>query len=720
MPEGVRFDADFYGAWNEDLRGRPAKDLLKHWQKHGVKEGRPPNFNALLEDLGLQIDALPPDFDWRVYVAANAHVDGVHASNAYRAKVHFLSDKQPEQLVWCVDLHFYGEMYPEAARCKTVAAATDHWLREGRANGLHPTLSSWLRANGYPGSLLPKGPFLSDFKAANQSDADESIEEALRKCLNLSVIRPLDQDAQQNLDLFWLVGAHHEKAGRDDLAEKAYLYALSFGSTPKIYEHLGNCALRKGNAMKAACYYQQAINHDSRSMWAYRNFVETQLTLGEAGRAVEVASDVWSSHPDIGIPDALLQRAVSMLWSKEQPKIEFLAETQDRAALVHRVQEAAQVVYEGWEAYTLRGSAAPAVASLNRQKVLIVGDFFIPQCVRYRIDQKLEQLELAGYEAQAVPWTEAERARTALQLCDQVIFYRVPALPEVIRLMAQARTLGKLVFYEIDDLLFDPMYPPPLHTYGGYVGMEQYRDLTRGMALFRAAAQLCDHGIASTEPLARRLGQLVRTGQCYVHRNGLDRHNIFTAGPSAADKGHLNIFYGSGTQAHNSDFTDLALPALERILAEHPQVRLTVVGYLKLPQAFTERFEDQVVQVPLVSNIKAYWQYLQASDINLAVLHRDAINDCKSELKWFEAACFGIPSVLSRTQNYEDVIRDGEDGLLVQTPQEWYEALKRLVQEPPLRQRIGASAQVRVRREYTTQIRSHEVRNYLGDASRME
>ena len=56
--------------------------------------------------------------------------------------------------------------------------------------------------------------------------------------------------------------------------------------------------------------------------------------------------------------------------------------------------------------------------------------------------------------------------------------------------MAQARTLGKLVFYEIDDLLFDPMYPPPLHTYGGYVGMEQYRDLTRGMALFRAAAQL--------------------------------------------------------------------------------------------------------------------------------------------------------------------------------------------------------------------------------------
>jgi glycosyltransferase involved in cell wall biosynthesis len=301
-----------------------------------------------------------------------------------------------------------------------------------------------------------------------------------------------------------------------------------------------------------------------------------------------------------------------------------------------------------------------------------------------------------------------------LQLYDQVIFYRVPAVPEVVRLIAQARALGKLVFYEIDDLLFDPIYPPPLHTYGSYVGPDQYRDLTRGMSLFRAAAQLCDYGIASTEPLARRLGQLVRTGQCYVHRNGLDRHNIFTAGPSAEDKGYLNIFYGSGTQAHNSDFTDLALPALERILAEHPQVRLVVVGYLKLPQAFSERFAQQLVKAPLVSNIKAYFVYLQAADINLAVLHRDAVNDCKSELKWFEAACFCIPSVLSRTQNYEDVIRDGEDGLLVETPEQWYQALKRLVQEPELRRRIGASAQARVLAHYNSRALACGLKNELG------
>ena len=36
-------------------------------------------------------------------------------------------------------------------------------------------------------------------------------------------------------------------------------------------------------------------------------------------------------------------------------------------------------------------------------------------------------------------------------------------------------------------------------------------------------------------------------------------------------------------------------------------------------------------------------------------------------LKWFEAACFKIPSVVSNTQNYLDVIEDGVDAMIAGT-----------------------------------------------------
>lgn len=51
------------------------------------------------------------------------------------------------------------------------------------------------------------------------------------------------------------------------------------------------------------------------------------------------------------------------------------------------------------------------------------------------------------------------------------IFYRVPAIPSVIKAIAQVNAAGKLSFYEIDDLLFDVSYPADLNTYGGYLSL---------------------------------------------------------------------------------------------------------------------------------------------------------------------------------------------------------------------------------------------------------
>lgn len=203
-------------------------------------------------------------------------------------------------------------------------------------------------------------------------------------------------------------------------------------------------------------------------------------------------------------------------------------------------------------------------------------------------------------------------------------------------------------------------------------------------------------------PLCDKLKQLVTSGTCLLHRNGLDKHNQIKP-IERNNQSTINLFYGSGTQAHNSDFIEQALPALVKILDTYPHVRLVIAGYLKLPTDFTERFASQLKQVPPVTSIKAYWSLLQQADINLAVLHDDIINACKSELKWFEAACFGIPSVVSSTQNYRDVLSDGLDAFLATTEQEWFSALSRLIDDAELRQQMASQALAKVESDYSVQ-----------------
>jgi glycosyltransferase involved in cell wall biosynthesis len=235
------------------------------------------------------------------------------------------------------------------------------------------------------------------------------------------------------------------------------------------------------------------------------------------------------------------------------------------------------------------------------------------------------------------------------------------------------------------------------------------------MALFNAAARYCRFGIASTQLLAAKLQNLVFGNRCFVHRNALDSLNYFRS-PVKVPKATLDIFYGSGTLAHNADFIDLALPAIVRILDEYPNTRLVIAGHLKLPLRFTKDYNDRFRQLPLVKKVQAYWSLLERSDINLAVLYDDEITGCKSELKWLEAACLGVPSIVSNTANYRDIIHHGEDALMAATPEEWYQSLKELIDAPGLRMAMAERAQMRAQAEYGVDVLSHNICGLLEQA----
>ncbi|WP_082523845.1 glycosyltransferase [Methylobacterium sp. Leaf399] len=334
--------------------------------------------------------------------------------------------------------------------------------------------------------------------------------------------------------------------------------------------------------------------------------------------------------------------------------------------------------------------------------IVLVANRDLPQCDHYRVVQKCAQLAAGGWEVELFAQDQVHRCRPSLDRAAAVVFYRVPALPGTVHAILYARALGVPTIYDIDDLIFEPsVYPDPFESFEGQISHHDYVSLQYGVPLFRYALQMCDAGIASTPALAEAMRPHLRTGVCHVLRNGLDRRNAPFLDkswvPYAEDA--LTIFYGTGTKAHNRDFTELAAPGLLKALATHPRVRLVIAGYLHLDARFAP-FANRVRQLGFSSDVAAYWQVLSGADINLAVLAQTPMADAKSEIKWLEAAMCGVPSIVSGTRTYKELLVDGETAVFADTAAEWSRTLERLIKDVALRREIGRRARAKAASEY--------------------
>ena len=92
---------------------------------------------------------------------------------------------------------------------------------------------------------------------------------------------------------------------------------------------------------------------------------------------------------------------------------------------------------------------------LLRPRVLIVAELSLPQCRKYRVDQKHDMIEALGWDCTVVAWQQTDRVLTLMQTHSVVIFYRVPAFPEILPIIQEADFLGLPHYFELDDLIFD-------------------------------------------------------------------------------------------------------------------------------------------------------------------------------------------------------------------------------------------------------------------------
>jgi glycosyltransferase involved in cell wall biosynthesis len=152
--------------------------------------------------------------------------------------------------------------------------------------------------------------------------------------------------------------------------------------------------------------------------------------------------------------------------------------------------------------------------------------------------------------------------------------------------------------------------------------------------------------------------------------------SIWTAKQGCQSEPPFTIGYFSGTPSHANDFR-VIVPELKELLETHPNIQLRVVGYMDLPESLRAvQQRGQIAQLP-IQNFCELQRCIAEVDVNLIPLTQSEFTNCKSELKYFEAAIVGTISCASPTFVYRNLIHHGENGFLCE-PGHWTATLEKL------------------------------------------
>lgn len=109
-----------------------------------------------------------------------------------------------------------------------------------------------------------------------------------------------------------------------------------------------------------------------------------------------------------------------------------------------------------------------------------------------------------------------------------------------------------------------------------------------------------------------------------------------------------------------------------QLLASDRRLTLRLVGFLDLPPSST-RFRDRIEHHSLQDFLNLQ-RLIGETEINLVPLRNNVFTNCKSELKYFEAAAVGTCTLASPTFAFKEVIRNGVNGWIA-NGHEWAEPI---------------------------------------------
>lgn len=324
---------------------------------------------------------------------------------------------------------------------------------------------------------------------------------------------------------------------------------------------------------------------------------------------------------------------------------------------------------------------------------------------RYRVVNVIAAMEAIDDTVHGA-WFDAEELTELtriVHMLDAVVITRFPYTAALGRLIDRARQHDVKLVFDCDDLVFDPAFAPAImdSLEPGNDNPDDWNYWFAYLGRIHATMSECEEGTTTNELLATKMAPYFPDQRVHVIPNVLHRaQESFSRVLVEAKRERgwvgtapLTIGYFSGTPTHQRDFA-VAAPAIARLLKREPDVRLRIAGYLREVADVLGPFRERIDLVPFMDFVPLQRSIAEV-DLNVAPLQHNVFNNCKSDLKFFEAAAVGTWTVAARTTAYISSIADGLTSALA-GEHEWDTALAEaldLVRDPDRHaERAGAAA----------------------------
>lgn len=272
--------------------------------------------------------------------------------------------------------------------------------------------------------------------------------------------------------------------------------------------------------------------------------------------------------------------------------------------------------------------------------------------------------------------------------CNSVIY------DEIVKV---AREAGKVIIYEIDDLLFDLPEDHPERKSEAY---------TKALLPMLSALVEADLVVVPTEKLRETLKGF--NPNIIILPNYLDDSIWHLEPPVTKDQDIITVGY-MGSNSHTPDL-DMISSALITLAKKYKGKLKFKIWGTPLPESLKDLpgVDWQPSPTNVYVDFVEYFQ-TQMADIFIAPLSDNLFNNCKSPIKFLEYSARGVPGVYSAVEPYRLIIADGKDGLLATNQEEWIQSLERLIENAPLRMRMAKAAQKKIREHW---LLSHNIPNW--------
>jgi glycosyltransferase involved in cell wall biosynthesis len=307
--------------------------------------------------------------------------------------------------------------------------------------------------------------------------------------------------------------------------------------------------------------------------------------------------------------------------------------------------------------------------------------------VRWALSYLNDGLKTDGIESQVVNVCESD-GRSKCDESDVVMFYRT-ADQDSLDFFRQLKVQGKLMLYFIDDYLFRDGCE--------YASPEQSK-------IIRDFLSEADAVVSSNTLLLGKAPEKVRK---IFRRTSIDEKTFRLLRPegyvsSAPGCYAIGWLAGIGRNEMN-DFVGKMLERLDGLLSNDEQVVFICFGnhglggFQKVRVSESRYFRPEAHR-ELYDAYRSYCFSVVVNPLN----EQDEFFHCKSELKYIETGALTVPLVVSRVHPFTEIIREGENGFLASSPDEFAEKALFVCRNASVASRVARVANEHVMSEYNS------------------